>query len=630
MKHIITLVLLFFLIYNYCYSQKEPAKYGEVDRADLEMKVYEADSSAPAVILCDYGYFDAARFQFTRLLRIKILKKEGYRWANQAYSFRFEEPGIRGTTFNLENGVVTSSKLKPESIFTETVEAHEYYRTRFAMPDVREGSVMDIEIFYTGLPFEWRFQDVIPVRWSELIIEPTPILTFHHTFFGTEPLAMETDRRWVGINMPAFKEEPYTNCINNYIRKLELEISEVNIVPIRRVHARNFYKDYSSSWESVNKILLRYDAYSNGLGTTSFLNDLAKEIKNSGKSREEMLKTALERVKRIKWNEECRIYTSYQTLYGASEKGSGNVADINLTLFQLLKKMDFETQPVVLRTRNDGELSATVPSLANLNYVVVQVKMNDKTYLLDGTDEFLPYDFLPERCMNGEGRTVCRQAEWIRLRSSKKDKEMTNYDLSLSPENLSLNGKIVYKRSDYAAYNFRKDYKTFNSKDEYLNDFKNDKPGLKVLNAEIQKLDSIYFPVQDQYQVTINNQVIGSEGELYVNPLLYSQVRENPFKSDERNCPVDFPYQVERFVSGTIKVPENYTVVSLPSAVKLQLPDNAASLVYQVAFANNTIQFSCKLNINKEIFSPQEYADLKEFYVQLIKKERESVVLKKN
>jgi hypothetical protein len=627
MKNTSSLILLF-AIYTYCYSQKAPAKYGDIDKADLEMKVYPADSSAPAVILCDYGYFDATRFQFTRLLRIKILKKEGYKWANQICSFRFEKPGIKGTTYNLENGVITSSKLKPESIFTETVKAQEYYRTRFAMPNVKEGSVMDIEIYYTGLPYEWRFQDLIPIRWSELIIEPTPVITFHNTFFGIEPLALETDRRWVGVNMPAFKEEPYTDCINNYIRRTEIEISEMN-VPSKNFHLANYYENHSSNWQAVNKVLLRYDAYNNGLGVTNFLNGLTEEIKNLGQSKEEMLKVALEKVKKIKWNDECSIYTSHQTLHDASKKGTGNVADINLTLFQLLKKLDFETHPIVLRTRNEGKLSATVPSLDKLNYVVVQVKINDKTYLLDATEELLPYDFLPERCMNGDGRTVCRPGEWINLRSSKKDREITNYDLILSTDNLSLNGKMVYKRSDYAAYNFRKNYRTFNSRNEYLDDFKKDKPGLTILNSEIQKLDSIYFSIQDQYQVTINNKVIESAGELYLNPLLYSQIQENPFKSDERNYPVDFPYLVDRSFSGTIKVPENYTVISLPAAVKLQLPNNAATLIYQVAFVNNTIQFSCKLNINKEIFLSEEYADLKEFYAQIIKKQEEPVILKK-
>ena len=38
-------------------AQDAPVKFGKVDRAALEMKVYDKDTSAAAVILCDYGYF---------------------------------------------------------------------------------------------------------------------------------------------------------------------------------------------------------------------------------------------------------------------------------------------------------------------------------------------------------------------------------------------------------------------------------------------------------------------------------------------------------------------------------------------------------------------------------------------
>src|SRR4030042_3861077 len=63
-------------------SQKPPVKFGKIDRELLEMTVYEPDTSAEAVILCNYGRFDPVNFQFTNTIRIKILKKEGYYWAN--------------------------------------------------------------------------------------------------------------------------------------------------------------------------------------------------------------------------------------------------------------------------------------------------------------------------------------------------------------------------------------------------------------------------------------------------------------------------------------------------------------------------------------------------------------------
>lgn len=58
-------------------AQKAPAKFGKIDIDDLKMTSYEPDTSAVAVILCQYGYFDANNFSYTFLRRIKILKPSG-------------------------------------------------------------------------------------------------------------------------------------------------------------------------------------------------------------------------------------------------------------------------------------------------------------------------------------------------------------------------------------------------------------------------------------------------------------------------------------------------------------------------------------------------------------------------
>jgi hypothetical protein len=558
--------------------------------------VYEADSSAPAVILCDYGHLNSTINQFSRLLRIKILKKEGYSWANSTFSFRGDKPGIKGTTFNLENGKVVASKLKSESIFMESVNDRDLHRIQIAMPNVKEGSVIDIEIFFQGLPYEWRFQDMIPVRWSELVIEPTFDIMFQKTFFGTAPLAMQTDTRWVGVDMPAFKEEPYTSSVNNHISKLEIELSEI--------HIQDYHRFYSSSWKAVNSFFLKYDAYGSGSGITSFLNSIANEIKQSTTNKETLLRKALEHVKKVKWNNEDYIIPSTTGIGYTYKKGLGNVADVNLILFQLLKKLDFDVSPVVLRTRSSGLLSKEVPTIDNLNYVIVKAKVDDKSYLIDATEEWLPCGLLPERCMNGEGRTVADNPEWVNLRSDKKEKEITSYTLQLDSKNLNLKGSISCKKQDYAAYFFRKDFKSFNSKNEYLDDFKKDKPGLSIMDAAIKNIDSLYLPVQNEYKVEINNHVAEIDGELYIYPLLFNQLKETPFKAEDRTYPVDFPYLVETTIVGTINLPENYTVLSVPSPVKLQLPNNTASMTYQIAFENNSLQLSYKFNINKEVFSP--------------------------
>jgi hypothetical protein len=67
---------------GYVHSQPDPLKFGKVELQELQMAKYDKDTSASALILCDYGqsYFKYTHkgFQmyFDRHVRIKILKNQ--------------------------------------------------------------------------------------------------------------------------------------------------------------------------------------------------------------------------------------------------------------------------------------------------------------------------------------------------------------------------------------------------------------------------------------------------------------------------------------------------------------------------------------------------------------------------
>jgi hypothetical protein len=75
-------ILLIALIFSFSglMAQKSPIKFGDIPTSDLEAKVYAIDSSASAVILCDYAtltyayYSSGLKTMFTHHRRIKILK----------------------------------------------------------------------------------------------------------------------------------------------------------------------------------------------------------------------------------------------------------------------------------------------------------------------------------------------------------------------------------------------------------------------------------------------------------------------------------------------------------------------------------------------------------------------------
>jgi hypothetical protein len=614
-------VTLVFLLgfYGIANAEKAPVKFGEVSKADLLNNVYTPDTSAPAVILCDYGYYTESRYQTVRTLRIKILKKEGYSWANQTFS-NGSRTDIKGITFNLENNEIVETKLKKESIF-ETRVTEDYYQTRVAMPNVKVGSVIDIQFRYNGIPSDWDFQQEIPIVHSELVIEPSIYVSFSKNFFGYFPLTNGSNNHWMSDNVPAFKPEPYMTSSKNYRTRLEFDISEISFP--------GFYKSVASSWDAIRDLLFENTYFGVVLNTDGYMKSVAKDIKAKSTSQDEMIRMAYDYIKQIKWDKTERLYTDKTSLNSSIKEGKGNSAEVNLALVQLLCKLDLNAGPAVMSTRSNGRLSFVKPSLNKLNYVIAAVFTDKDTLLLDATEMNSPYYLLPMRTLNGQARFMGKnRTGWLEISPKKKDKQIVIYTLNIG-DDLSLKGKLTYSKGDYAALDFRNDYEDFNSDEEYITDFKDGKKGLKVISHKIDNLDSLYKPINEEYEIVINNSISDIDGELYLTPLLYEQIKENPFKVSERKYPIDYGYARDNTILINLTVPQGYTVSNMPASINMQLPGDIGSFVCNSAFSEGKISISYKLKINRSLILQTEYADLREFYNQIVAKEAEPIVLKK-
>jgi hypothetical protein len=615
---------IFFLSFVFgVLAQKEPMKYGKVDKVDLEMKVYSPDSSASAVVLCNYGYFDSNQMQFVHQRRIKILKEEGKSWGDVFAPASTQTISIKGQTVNLENGVLVVTKLGKEGTFIERI-TRGVYRAKAAMPNVKVGSVIDVEYSFKGLPPPyWSFQEVIPVKWSELIIERNSYFSFRQTFTGYIPLSETASDRWVTKDVPAFKSEPLVDNASNYLTRMNIEISSIHI-------PGQLYEDYATTWEAVKEILKKEDNFGGKLDQYNlFLNGLVKDIKLATSSPEERMAKAYEAVKRIKWNKSEAIYCSKEGLNNAFTKQIGNSADINLILVILLRKLEVNANPIVMSTRNNGFIPPHSVSLDKLNYVLAHAAIGEKTYLLDATDEHLPLGFLPKRAINGKGMLIGKETiSWVDLTPIKKDKEISLLELDLTADG-KLKGTWSKSYFDYGAYQLRTKIKNKNGQEDYLKDIESKYHGLSVDEYNIKNLDSLQLPITENLKVSIKNKITKTGDQIFIQPILFDSYSENPLKAEKRVYPVDFTTGSERTFMFYLNVPEGYAVEQLPKNIKMSLPGNTATVQRMSSVNENRIQVLFKVFVNKPVFYQPEYQDLKLFFDELVKKQAEMLILKK-
>jgi len=617
------IMLISVVVINQSFAKGKKVKFGKVSMEELKMKEYEADTSAVAVVLFEKGYYDGNNHKFYKHIRYKILKKEGLSFANNKYNTT-AKGFIKGITFNLENGEIVETKLDKDNIYSEKVWDY-YYIYDVAMPNVKVGSVLDIEISYDGFPSTWYFQRNIPVVISELELSDNQYLTFRKQIGGLILPENVGYNHWKVENMPAFISEAYISSEDNYLSRIELDINET--------HFPGYYRlNFTSSWKDEQALLNKFYSFGKALEwPNNFLNKYAKEIEEQATTEDQKAKLAVEKVKSIiDWDERNRLFISEDNLSEVANEKDGNSADVNLLLVALLKKLNMEVYPMVMSTRENGMLHPVNPSLNKLNYVIAYVRVNGEYMMLDATSQHLAWNMLPIRCLNYSGQ-VFDGKETFRAIINPKEKyaKRIYYNLSLD-ENFALSGNLSYSNKDYAAYDFRRSYASYLSDQDYVENLMDNVDGLTITDYSIENVKELDKAVSQKYEVEIEDVVSVIDNQLYLNMFLFEKIGENPFKSEERSYPVDFAYA--RATSGVVRLtlPDGYTIAELPKPVSISLPENSAKFTMIYQMTGNILTLNYKLLINRAVFPENAYPYIKEFYAQVISNESKPVILNIN
>jgi hypothetical protein len=360
-------------------------------------------------------------------------------------------------------------------------------------------------------------------------------------------------------------------------------------------------------------------------GGTKEITDLFENIKNPTEKAQVLYNYVR---KNIQWNGNNRLYSSKGIRKILDEK-SGNSADINLLLVNLLKKAGLVAYPVILSTRDNGMIIMEFPVLQKLNYVLACVELDGKQVLLDATDKQCSFGFIPDKCLNDQGRIIDEvKSATIDLVSNQK------YILNISAQvkldqNGELTGNWSEMRKGYCAYKSRKEIEKTKGIEEYIENIKKANEGLTIQKYDLQNKDSLDKDLKLICDVTISGKSESTGDLLIVHPMLFEQLEENPFKYEKRNFPIDYNYGYANSYMLRLEIPQGYKIESVPKSTTVSLPDNAGKFSYLIDAKDNVVQIVRKYNINKVAFLPEEYTTLKEFYNQIVNKEGEVIVLKK-
>jgi hypothetical protein len=648
----ILLLALFSFFTKVSFAKDDKYKFGKVSNEELNVTSCPIDSNAHAYYLFDIGSSDfifnnGFKINYNRHFRIKILDKNGFE--NASFSIPYYDNGnmgaIKACTYNLEGGKVVKSQLERSEIFDE--QTSKYWRQKkFALPNVKEGSVIEVSYSITSSALwnfpGWQFQHFIPVLKSNFSVEIPQY--FHYNQFHRGLISVQTissdksglfpssnghpesysikEFEYNALNVPAFPIGEQLTTPDNYISKVDFELSSIQI-------PGSMYKDYTTTWEDVAKTFLDDENFGDRLKMTGFLKDSAEVISKLTTDKSLRMQAAFNMIKsKMKWNG-YNSSTSSVPLRKSFETGVGNAADINLNLVSLLKHLDLNAYPVVLSTRANGMIHPVFPSIDQMNYVIALCRIDSNSYLMDATDKYSEIDILPTRCLNDKGLIVDKDEKgWEPLLKGKKSKSITFYNLGLSSDG-KLTGKIDYSVAEFKALEKRNIVMDYESVEKYIEKVQENNEGLSIKDYKFTNLDTTGVDLKYSYNVEISNKVEQAGDLLFFNPMLFDGYEKNPFSLEKREYPVEYAYPIYEVVVINVIIPDGYQVESLPKSIKVTALGNNCQFTYKSGVHDNKIMVSSVLQINQNIILSANYSEIKGFFESVVAKHLEKVVLKK-
>lgn len=641
MKPLLTILAILFTVQLTAQESADQfyKDYASPTQEDLDIKTCSFAPDAAAVVLrkdatiIPDGY---KMFSYIRT-RIKILKQTGT--GNGNIKIRYYHGGevekianLTAVTINYDaQGDKKMSPLSRKDI--HYTKEDQYYSTiTFSMPEVREGSIIELSYIserrYYKVVDYWYFQDDLPVLHSmfDYTIMPGAVFSYRVLKSAELPIHLKenkTEGRLIFTmdNLPGVPDEPFMDAKRDYLSRVELQMNSVGSGIDRQ--------RFVGSWPELTLELLRDENFGLAIqkkisGTEELINQ-AKMIADV-KDRMNFVYRHVQQ--RLAWDGYIGIYTA-EKLKSVWEKKQGSTAEINIILLNLLNAADVPASPLLVSDRSHGKVSTSHPFISQFSKVVAYVEAGGKTYYLDATGNQAKTELIPENLLNTQGYLVERKTSRFLTISDPSHFEKRNVGIAgkISANGI-LTGQVFVSDQDYAR--MRREPQVRQNTQAFIRDTYID-PYAKV------KVDSFVVRNLEHDSLSLD-QLVNFELELektgdyfLLTPNIFGGIEKNPFLADNRYTEINFGCKKLVSFSESFEVDDGFIIEALPKPTALRTADTGllVSRSTDLTADGKRIVVKLRFEINKTLYSAEEYDAVREFFKKMYSVLNDPIVLKK-
>lgn len=642
-------------------------KFGDVEKEDLTQLTCTYDSLANAEYIyhgCKivYEYRESVGFEMVYYFhdRIKIYSDDALDRADYSIVYFAGKDvdsdekisNLDAYTFNMEGNEITKTKLDSDNVYENEINKS-LTEIKFAMPAVKAGSVIDVRYTLRSLGIfkidEFYFQDDIPIREAHYEAEYPEYFNYNFNLKGLADLEQENNegsgnarisffvegarslrktkeyqnlnfstriKTYEGKHIPAVLDEPFVYTMDNYRSSVKGELLSTQF-------PGSSLQYYTKTWDDIAELLDNSQEFGGQLGKNykklDAILESVSEIDTIGKIARIFQYVQNSYVRRGRLS----IYTD-EGIDDMIKSGSGNIAEINLLLVNLLTKAGIEAYPLVSSAAENGFLNLFNPSITDLNYVKVLVIHNQEAIYLDASDKHTTANILPYRSLGMKGVIIDgkngRALDFVNPNKSKKSRI---FDLKI--ENAVLKGGYVSVAKDYAAYEQRNKYTT---DADLVTSLQKDEI-ITYTKVKIENLGNNSEDLKVTADTEIQKAIQSIDGKLFIDINIANTDFSNPFKSENRNYSIFFPCTINDTDMIKIQIPEGYEVEAVPENLVITTPNGLMKMSVTISLIGEGITILARQSTTKDIISPEYYESVKILYDQVEAKLKEKIVLSK-
>lgn len=636
-------------VYN-AYTETE---FGAIPDSLFQMEQYAPDPDAPFI----YGLkeaditFDSDEQSIIAVLnyhvRVKVFDASHREASVVAIPYYFSNnieqvADIRAVTYHPSGEVYTLSR---DAIRTININSR-YSVKEFTMPQVEDGSVLEYSYqirrrYIDELPDFYLAHEVPTARAQVRVLYPQYLRyeviqenydgRVHHfsqkidtstaakvfTVPQPAPLLRET---WVARQVPALEDEAYISSINDYRGKLKFKLSEFGR-PRQRLE---------NSWDLVVAELRR--------------NQNALEMARRNRSARETgaaIARALDSQQAVqdsifRYVNERSNFNGAQSPYsttGDQPVLRGEPADqaaINQTLLAMLQGAGIEAWPMLISTREFGQINKSFPSFFQFNGQLVWSRIEGEEYFMDASFPHSQPNLIPVTTYNETGLLLRPEDyEWKEIRPSRSNFAISIKLKATLDANGNLSGTMHSESSGYPAQAVRQKFANGDRAEQIISQAVFDGYGnIRLASTQLENLHSYEEPVVFNTNFSIQNYATSFSNGLQFRPLVVGYLMSNPFNEGRRDLPVTLDAPEKLDLVFEISLPRGFGLEQGVQNHSVELPGARLSESYDME--ERLLRYGFHIDISRKRFGPELYPQLLNLYKRWVQLSNTKWLIERN